>query len=168
MLYLMEGQEGTGKTTIGRALAQEFRATYIRPGDMGMHLIHNDWKDQLIQAYMLRQLARDRQPVVFDRSIISSAAYTPYLNLAGFKAMFSQFLCALAPTYDTDDIVLVHLIAPGHVRQQRDPAHHTNPALDEYAAAAAEMLPRAYQFNTSELTPGQILAHLRGAAVGRA
>lgn len=161
-LWLVEGQEGVGKTMLAKEIETRTRGVYIRTADIKPGLIRHDWQDNYIVAYMLAQM-RPKQDVVMDRCLISGLAYMPLpaANDTTFVNAWRDYLDILEPAFRLQDIYLVHLLAPWNVRQQRGAgAHHVNDLVDEFACLAFKSV-QGMQFNTGGVSVKQMLNRLQ-------
>lgn len=161
-LWIVEGQEGVGKTTLAREIEKRAPATYIRTADIKPGLIRHDWQDNYIVAYMLAQM-KPQKDVVLDRCLISGLAYMPLpaANNTTFINAWRDYLDVLAPAFRIQDIKLIHLVAPWPVRCKRGAGeHHVNDLVDEFAALAYREV-KGVQFNTGQMKLEQMLQRLQ-------
>jgi hypothetical protein len=87
---LIEGCDGTGKTTLAKAMAKQLDGHYFREpagfavGDGQTRDLHDFRRDRLEQEPEI-QKAQERGHVVIDRGILSSAVYQHRDPVAGLK-----------------------------------------------------------------------------------
>lgn len=116
-MVLVEGHEGTGKTTVAKRLRSRHGYGMIK---IDASNGHNDYKDDITVAHVVQACAPTK-PVVQDRSIISGLAYE-CLESTERIAEWNSWLRIHTPA---DLIVIVHLVASPQMRWKRDPAGYS-------------------------------------------
>jgi len=142
-MIIMEGTNGGGKTSYGRALAGMMRASVYRPFRRPGNSHHgeerqkleaigvpvNTWMDDMYLADLSRILETE---VIVDRSMPSAIAYEMVERQGTLKADWVKYMVEWERLlgYSMRPVLIVHLVAPYQVARERMSGHI--PTEDEY------------------------------------
>lgn len=156
VLYLLEGRDGTGKTTIAPLLAGRLGGRVLKTTSVPNH---NDYRDEWIAAAALRAAQAAPAAIILDRGILSGLAYGDEF---GLPSALEEWRAWREYLYEFD-VTLVHLFCDAETRQQRDPGAMAADArlgvdLDELCwIVGCQPGVRYFRFNTDYIGPTAIV-----------
>lgn len=153
MIYLLEGRDGTGKTTLAERMSLRFNANILK---VDSTYSHHDWRDDFVAIQALIASGSTNN-IIYDRCILSGLAYSHTDTREDARRLLWEWLGQLHWHFD---ITLVHLTAPWGARWERDPDGSNvvlNHDLDELCMDARDHVEQAYQFDTSLLCTGEMV-----------
>lgn len=118
MIVMLEGRDGTGKTSLGKAIAEQHGWGYLHIDDGWSH---NDVIDEWVALSVLETLGASGRSFIYDRSVISGVCYSDrYLSIYdATMSAWEWYSCLLRAGYD---VALVRVTAEQAVRDARDPS----------------------------------------------
>lgn len=112
LLYVIEGLDGTGKTTFAAELSHVLNAPVLK---LDAAESHNDYIDDMIIARAIGMSAPTRD-IILDRSIFSGLCYGE-IGMMRKQMLFARWLDSLNGV----PVFVIHLVAEESVRMARDP-----------------------------------------------
>lgn len=114
MIYLIEGLDGTGKTTLASALSDWLDIPIVK---LGADNSRNSVDDDLAVATALGQMqTHDGYDLIMDRGILSGIAYNSDVDIETAMALWDTWQSRI----NIESVTLVHLVASPATREARD------------------------------------------------
>lgn len=154
MIIVVEGNDGTGKTSLGLALEAEHHVGYLKSNAPPTH---NDEIDDWIVSRTIIAMGRPQRPVLLDRSIISAVCYSGRYDTVvdATRRAWAWFDYLMTHGHE---VYLVHLTAQRERRLERDPHLIDSETaslwkIDEVAEVIGGLLPECHyvKIDTSEM-----------------
>ena len=183
-IIIIEGYDGTGKTTLCKRLVEEFDGVYFhcpsgkKPLTKGMYDLFKDYNDmdETTKLFMIlathveniqtmNELKATGEVVIADRSLLSTYAYQ-HINYENFNEILNR---VDFPTLNVDDALI--LTASIETLQERLLGRSDNDNLDVYFMTNLERImtkyhehyldiyPFAHQISTSRKTEEEVYKH---------
>lgn len=83
MLYIVEGPDRSGKTSVGKAFAERLKIPYFKPNNDGRHLHDNEYSKKMLRycdPYMAEFCKTMRVSCVIDRHYVTEWVYSHVLG----------------------------------------------------------------------------------------
>lgn len=167
MIWVIEGLDGTGKTTLARELSHVLNAPVLKTGAEDSH---NDYIDDMIVARTIGACRPDRH-IILDRTIFSGLSYGPVGPIRA-NMLLREWLAGI----NGIPVIVIHLIASETARMSRD-YRGTKGTLDctldaDIAAWVSGLQKEGYDikyvvYDTTHLLAGHIIESLSNVIARR-